>query len=277
MNRQNNAEKLANRKKIAGALGLTVLAGCLLTVSATPALGQLDSSDKLIRGDSAVVAGSVVSTWARVNQAGQVTWVGLTMPLALVDNMPADGSGPAGAIAVLSYPPLVTATTYFNHVEIHSEPEGHPTNPAFANANRYGVPHFDFDFFSIPVSQVLTIPFGFFPDQAPADRLPRFYAQPEALSVPQIGRHAPLLSEFTATDHWLATMIAGFPPDASFMDFVEPMITRELLMQRRSFTMQMPKPATLGRATRYPAEFLVLYDHATDAYNLVFTGFASIQ
>ena len=72
-------------------------------------------------------------------------------------------------------------------------------------------------------------------------------------------------------------MIAGFPPDASFMSFVEPMITRELLLQRRSFTMQMPKSADLGRATRYPAEFLALYDQTTDAYNFVFTGFHPIQ
>src|SRR5687767_7571923 len=81
-------------------------------------------------------------------------------------------SGPAGAIAVLNYPPVVKATTYFNHVEIHSEPNGHPNNPGYVQANRYLVPNFDFHFYGILLGQVLTIPFGFFFEQASADRLP---------------------------------------------------------------------------------------------------------
>jgi hypothetical protein len=259
------------------ALGLAVLVGSLFTVSAMPALGQPGNSDKTIIGETAVVAGSELSTWARVNEAGQVIWVGLTMPLALVENMPPNGSGPAGAIAVLSYPPVVQATTYFNHAEIHSEPHGHPTNLRYADTNRYGVAHFDFHFYSIPVSQVLAIPFGLFSEEVPADRLPKFYAQPEAISVPQMGRHDAPTSEFTATDHWLGTMLAGFLPDASFMHFLEPMITRELLLQRKSFTMQVPRPATLGRATLYPAECIVLYDQPSDAYNFVFVGFRPVQ
>jgi hypothetical protein len=265
-----------NTKRRIAALGPVVLVG-IYAVSTMPASAQIGNEDKIIIGETAVVAGSAISTWARVNEAGVVTWVGLTMPLALMENMPPEGSGPAGAIAVLNYPPVVKATTYFDHAEIHSEPTGHPNNPAYAQANRYLVPHFDFHFYGVPLSQVLTIPFGFFFDQASADRLPKFYAQPEPLSVPQMGRHAALVSEFTATDHWLATMVAGFLPDASYMNFLEPMVTQELLLQRKSFVMQAPRPANLGHATRYPAECIVLYDKQTDAYQFMFTGFQPIQ
>jgi hypothetical protein len=261
-----------NEKKMRSALGLAVLVGSLFTASAMSALGQPGNSDKVIIGETAVVAGSELSTWARVNGAGEVTWVGLTIPLSLVENMP-----PEGAIAVLNYPPVVKATTYFDHAEIHSEPEGHPTNPAYADANRYGVAHFDFHFYGIPVSQVVTIPFGFFFEEVATDRLPKFYAQPEAISIPQMGRHDAPTSEFIATDHWLATMLAGFLPDASYMHFLEPMVTRELLLRRKSFIMQVPRPATLGRATRYPAECIVLYDKDTDAYQFVFVGFRPIE
>src|SRR5688572_11278631 len=92
----NKQEELMNRRKMRSTLGRAVLAGSLFTVAAA---GQPGNSDKTIPGETAVVAGSEISTWARVNGAGHVTWVGLTMPLALVENMP-----PEGTIAVLNYP-----------------------------------------------------------------------------------------------------------------------------------------------------------------------------
>ncbi len=91
-----------------------------------------------------------------------------------------------------------------------------------------------------------------------------------------MGRHASPLSEFTATDLWQHTMVAGFLPNASYMHFVEPMITREFLLQRENFTMPVPMPAVLGRATRYPAKFVAHYDKDLDAYHFVFKGFEDI-
>ena len=92
-----------------------------------------------------------------------------------------------------------------------------------------------------------------------------------------MGRHAGPLTEFTATDHWLATMIAGFLPDASYMHFIEPMVTTELLLKRENFTLPVPQPAVLGRATQYPTECVVAYDKDADAYHIVFKGFESIE
>lgn len=257
--------------------GIAFLVGALPALCPVPAMAQAGNAGKIILGQTAVVAGSEVSTWARVNEAGHVIWVGLTLPLDLVENMPGPGSGPTGAIAVLAYPAVVQANTYFNHAEIHSQPDGHPTNPEYADANRYAAPHFDFHFYGIPESEVRAIPFGFFFDQVAADQLPKFYAQPEALSVPEMGRHAAPVREFTATDPWEATMLAGFLPDASYMHLLEPMVTREFLLQRKTFVVQVPRPAALGRATHYPAELWVSYDNAMDAYHFVFTGFQPVQ
>ena len=92
-----------------------------------------------------------------------------------------------------------------------------------------------------------------------------------------MGRHAGPLSEFTATDPWLLTMIAGFLPDASSMHFIEPMITRAFLLLRENFTMPVPMPAVLGTATRYPSEFVAHYDKELDAYHFVFKGFELMQ
>ncbi|MEO7299031.1 MAG: hypothetical protein ABI042_10710 [Verrucomicrobiota bacterium] len=251
------------------------LAAAVFTLSIGAA--NADSNDKFIAGESSTVNGATVSTWARVNGGGKVIWVGLTMPVSLAENMPSPGSGPAGAFAVLNYPAVVQQTTYFNHAEIQANLHGHPTNPNYVNTNRNSEPHFDIHFYNIPVAQVFPIPPGLFFAPVSADRLPVGYAQPEPRSIPQMGRHAALFSEFTAVGPLDATMIAGFLPDASFMHFIEPMISSDFLLARQNFTLPVPTPAVLGRATQYPTECVVLYDKDIDAYHFVFKGFESIQ
>jgi hypothetical protein len=251
------------------------LAAIALALSGGAAVA--DQPDKFIAGDSVAVGGGTVSTWARVNGVGKVIWVGLTIPVSMAENMPERGTGPAGAFAVLNYPAVVQETTYFNHAEIQGNDHGHATNPVYAQTNRYSAAHFDIHFYNIPVADVFPIPPGLFFTPAPAERVPLGWAQPEARSVPQMGRHAGPLTEFTATDHWLATMIAGFLPDASYMHFIEPMVTTELLLKRETFTLPVPQPAVLGRATQYPTECVVAYDKDADAYHIVFKGFEAIE
>lgn len=240
------------------------------SVMAAPIQGK---PDLFVYGESTVVHNATVSTWARVNGAGKVIWVGVTMPASLADHLPDHGSGPAGAFASLDFPPIVQQTTYLNHVGLHANPAGHATNPAYVQTDRYSAPHFDIHYYTIPEAAVFGIPPGLFFTPAPADRVPAGYAQPEPFSVPQMGRHSGPLSEFTATDHWRATMIAGFLPDGSFMHFIEPMVTQELLVSRRNFTLPVPMPATLGQTTRYPTEFVAQYDRKTDSYSFIFKGF----
>jgi hypothetical protein len=236
-----------------------------------------ENQDKFIIGDTAEIAGGIAAAWARVNGGGKVIWVGLTIPLSMAESMPAPGTGPARAVAVLNFPQVVQDTTYFNHAEIQSNQLGHGSNPAYVDPHRYEAPHFDFHFYNIPVDDVFLVPPGVFSAQVPADRLPVGYGQPENRSVPQMGRHAALLTEFTATEPWLLTMIAGFLPDASYMHFIEPMITQEFLLRRKNFTLPIPMPAVLGRATSYPTECVVHYDKDADAYHIVFKGFEPIE
>jgi hypothetical protein len=270
MKKQNPIPGQPSRIRTALCLTASVL---ILSLGAARA----ESDGKFIAGESATIGGGTVSTWARVNGAGKVIWVGLTIPLSLAENMPAPGTGPAGAIAVLNYPAVVQQTTYFYHAELQANLHGHATNPAYETTNRNSEPHFDVHFYTIPVADVWPIPAGIFPVQVAAERLPVGYAQPEARSVPQMGRHAALLSEFTAVGPLDATMIAGFLPDASAMHFIEPMISSEFLLRRTNFTLPVPTPAVLGKATQYPSECVVLYDKEADAYHVVFKGFEAVE
>ena len=263
--------------KMQKSISMTVAGLAAVVLALSGGAAPAGSDDKFIAGDSVAVGGGTVSTWARVNGGGKVIWVGLTIPLSMAENMPAPGTGPAGAFAVLNYPANVQETTYFNHAEIQGNEHGHPTNPVYAQTNRYLAAHFDIHFYNVPVADVFSIPPGLFFTPAPADRVPFGWAQPEARSVPQMGRHAGPLTEFNATDHWLATMIVGFLPDASYMHFIEPMVTRELLLRRENFTLPVPQPAVLGRATQYPTECVVAYDKDADAYHIVFKGFEPIE
>ncbi len=276
--------KSQNRLRALGitmALGVVALLAGGILVNSRAQAGRLD--EHFVEGESTTVSGGTVSTWARVNGGGKVIWVGLTIPMAMVENQPFPGTGPLGAVATLKYPAIVQETTYFNHAEIHSQLHGHPTNPSYADMFRYMAPHFDFHFYAIPAAQVVTIPPGPPVPPVPATRVPLGYAQPEG-SVPQMGRHSAPLTEFTATDPWELTMLAGFLPYAKYialgepyMHFIEPMITREFLLRRQNFTLPIPMPAVLGKATRYPTEFTAHYDRGLDAYHFVFKGFESVE
>ena len=92
-----------------------------------------------------------------------------------------------------------------------------------------------------------------------------------------MGRHSSTPAEVAATDHWLYSMHAGFLPNASYMHFVEPMVTREMLLLRKNFTLPVPTPALLGRATNFPTECVVLYDKTVDAFHIMFKGFEPIK
>ena len=175
---------LRRAQAVVGAIPALGACFAILAALACPNVCQAapDGGDEIIVGETTQIAGGTVATWARVNGGGKVIWVGLTIPLSMVENMPPRGSGPAGAVAALNFPPVVQATTYFNHAEIHSQRAGHANSGA--DPDRYKTPHFDFHFYGIPVANVRTIPGGFFFVNPPADRLPE--PLPPGLNLPVV-------------------------------------------------------------------------------------------
>src|SRR5205814_7944961 len=101
---------------------------------------------RVLWGESTLIDGARVVTWALVSpHTNEILAAGITIPINLIENQPQQpGSGPDGAIASLEFPAIVQETTYFNHFELHTQPNGHPFSPIAANPNRYRAPHFDF-------------------------------------------------------------------------------------------------------------------------------------
>lgn len=226
---------------------------------------------EVVWGETAVVDGAMVATWAVVSKrSGAVMAAGATVPISLAQNMPARGAGPAGAFASLDFPAVVRDTTYFNHLEMHSQQNGHPAPPGSVNPDRNRVPHFDYHFYGVAEEQVRAIPPGPPVVQVPPDRLPAGYIQPGP-SEPQMGRHSAPQWSLADPAPLSTIMIAGFLPDASQMHFLEPMISRDVLLEQQDFTLDVPMPQAFDRDTQYPTSFETVFQGG--AHHFIFSDF----
>jgi hypothetical protein len=252
------------------------LATAALTVAhddSPPGATVNPGNDRVIRGENVRVGQSTVNTWAVLTRTGKIAEVGITIPIEIFESPPASGDGPLGAIASLKFPDVVQQASFFNHVEVHWNPQGHPSDPS--QPNRYRVPHFDLHFYAIPEAVVWGIPALPMPLPAvPPEKLPSGWL-PAGDSEPEMGRHSVPAS--IAQGPFVADMLAGFLPSGGQMHFVEPMITREHLLKLQSFEMPVPRPAVFGRAMAYPEKFAVEYDAKLRSYHFVFRQFVTVE
>lgn len=220
-------------------------------------------------GEKAVVAGQEVEVWETQDLEGRVIEVGYSMTKELIDNPPVgEGPGPAGAFAVLRFPTATRSQTFFDHFELHWNSMGH--EPPF-----YMKPHWDLHYYGVPVDEVWNAlppdPGNPHPDQIPSGYL---YPGSEAL-VPQMGVHAVPLRDLEPGFDFEHTFIYGYY--GSQTTFVEPMITQEFLDERQGYVLEIPQPARLGRATRFPTRFTARYIHSARKWEFVLSHFVSMN
>ena len=266
---------------IASALLILLLGACLS--NRAQARPPEQSRDRFVVGDTVLVADAegdehLVVSWARLTPEDDVDEVGVTIPVALFDKQPTErGDGPAGAIASLVFPEVVQDFTFLNHVELHTSHHGHPAPPGSVNPDRNRVPHFDFHFYAVPEDDVWDIPHLFPPlPPVPAALLPAGYVQPGP-SEGQMGRHSAPAWSLADPDPLSTIMLAGFLPDGSEMHFIEPMVSRERLLEANDFELPVPMPEVFGRLMLYPTKFEAEYDADLDAYHFVFSKFVVVE
>jgi hypothetical protein len=230
-----------------------------------------EPSKQTIQGDCKPVFGSEVCTWAET-VGDRVTEVGITVPLSSIENAPAEAEmvWPPQAAARVAFPAEVKDQTGIDHLGVNWEAHGHPPGP-------YLTPHFDFHFNMETASQIEAIDCS---DLSEPATLPSGYELPDVevpemgtlvgLCVPEMGMHAASASELAATNPFGASMIVGYYAKKPI--FVEPMIARKKLMERKSFSLDVPKVSTGGKA--WPTGFKADYDAESGAYRISFS-FAS--
>ncbi len=252
------------RAALAAVVGLLAVYG----VSADSHSASASMADtRLVSGSTAWVDGRAVTAWARLDADDAPVEAGVTFDFAIASDPPDTlGDGPAGAIAVVEFPEAVQSRSVLNHFEMHWEEHGHTPQP-------FEVPHFDLHFYGIPSSQVMGI--GPADTAAPApSRVPvgYFYGGPDAF-VPQMGGHA--LNPADLQKPFDAVLIVGYYEGK--MIFLEPMVTRAYLQDKRDFSFDIPMPAEVGAQTLYPTRIDGNYDADADAYRLTFSGFEPSQ
>ncbi len=213
-----------------------------------------------------------VCTWA-VMDGNEALELGATIPMSVLRSVttPAEMIWPPQELVSLPVPKEARRALGFDHVGINWEAFGHPPES-------FVTPHFDFHFYNVTSDAVRAIDCS---DEAKPTTLPSGYALPDVdvpgmgtfigLCVPHMGMHAMLADEVDDTAPFEASMVVGYYAGRPI--FIEPMVSREVLLQGRDFTLPVPPVAGLPAGVRYPTSFRAEYDAAKEQYRLVLSGF----
>lgn len=244
-------------------LGVALILPLLAVVLAEEPVAAPESCTEILGYD--------VCTWV-VMDGQDVAELGSTIPLALIDAVPADAEmlWPPQPLATVPMPEAARSALGIDHMGVNWEAHGHPPTSFMTQ-------HFDFHFYTISENDVRVIDCA---NEAKPAGLPATYALPDidvpglgtlvGLCVPSMGMHAMQGHDVHATDPFKASMILGYYGGRPI--FIEPMISRAQLLQRADFTMDMPEAPGSAEGALYPTEFRAEYVADSDAYRLVFSG-----
>jgi hypothetical protein len=231
-----------------------------------------------VNGECADAYQARVCTWARM-QGQQVVEAGVMLPVAAIENAPM-GEGqmvwPPVPTAVLALPESAHQQSGFTQFTMFWDPMGHP--PA-----TYMTPHFDFHFYSIPAGEVSSIDCL---DTAKPAALPAGYALPDeplpppmvqltgvstlvGICVPRMGMHSLSTAESESKATFRGSMVIGYYHGKPI--FIEPMLSRALLLEKRSFDLAVP--SIPGMEGNYPRRFHAEYDPQANTYRFAFSDF----
>ncbi|HLB73265.1 MAG TPA: hypothetical protein VJJ98_04550 [Sedimentisphaerales bacterium] len=230
-----------------------------------------------VKGACADVFKAQVCTWAKTKGTNLVQ-AGAVVPLASIENAPADQPmvWPPAAAAEIDMPEPVRRQGGLTQLTMYWEAGGHPPGA-------YMTPHFDFHFYTVApseraamdckdLSKPATLPAAYgLPDIPLPPEMARMMGVPAliGLCVPQMGMHALLASEIERKDAFSGSMVIGYYKGRPI--FIEPMLSKAMLMRKQSF--DLPIPDVPGLAGAHPTKFHAEYDATQQAYRFTFSVF----
>jgi hypothetical protein len=204
-----------------------------------------------------------------VDGDGVVIEVGMTVDIAELDRVMTDE---VFSEAVATYDDVVIEQTYVNHIQLGYNPHGH--GPPGVN----DVPHFDIHFYGISNAERLEVSC----DGQPVpeeERVPDGYdasavgGEPFGSCVAAMGSHAG--DEDSLEGKLDAELILGY--DRGELIFIEPMISAARFEARDDLTLDIARPASLGRTTRWPDTFTMTFDEDAGLYRFALSGFSDVE
>jgi len=229
----------------------------------------------MVEGPCGDVYGAPVCTWAELEDE-RVVRLGATVPIESIRNAPAEAEmvWPPVEVVTLPLPEAAQERTGVRSLKLYWEAHGHPPGP-------YLVPHFDFHFYTISQADLEALDCS--DVSKPAD-LPIGYDLPDVeipelgnligLCVPKMGMHALRTEELESEEPFDGTLVIGYYGAKPI--FVEPMLTRELLLQEQTFSLEVPQIAGSDTGVTLPPPFEPEYNASASAYRFIFTGFESV-
>jgi hypothetical protein len=212
-------------------------------------------------GTEAVLGKGTVRSFVIMNDAGKPETIGMQFSASALDNLPTDSTKEYEFPVEL---PEEAKVTGFDHLAVDWNPVGHDPKPI------YGLPHFDFHFYRITKEEQAAVIPG--PDNVP---VPETYVPKDYISgmiaVPDMGVHwvdskAP---EFTG-QKFTDTFIYGFYHGE--LTFMEPMITREFLLTKPDFIINIKQPRAFQKQGYYPTFSHIRYDASSNEYIMTLGG-----
>lgn len=221
----------------------------------------------IVQGEAVPIGQGQGRAFVDMDRNGQLRSVGIMLSEEAMQGLPEQDHGEyiLRLPAILNVPP-------FNHMVVNWEPHGHIPEGV------YNVPHFDFHFYFISEEARAAITctgdnLAVCLTQPVPDRIPPYYV-PTPDGVPQMGWHwiDPRSPEFNG-QKFTSTYIYGFYDGKNH--FVEPMVTREFLMQKPQFTQSVPVPKELSYKGYLPQSYAVTYDENCKQYFIILKDFVT--
>ncbi len=232
-------------------------AALLVGIAPLAATAQgIEFGPELPLGDGAVRA------FAETNDTGLATRIGVEMT--------ADAVASIGHDMVFLTVPLPEAAIQagYDHVSLDWMPHGH------APGDLFGVPHFDVHFYMTTEAERLAI------DPSDPLYMEKAANRPSADLMPPNFVPPPQLDPIPAMgEHWLDStdpIFAGLPFQAVLIYgawdgdviFVEPMVTRDLLLSHRQFGGKVGQPDRVSEVVSLPNSWSVSYDAEARAHQI---------
>ena len=232
-----------------------------------------------VKGECSDAFGARICSFAKM-QGENVIEVGTIVPLASIEGVPAEIPMimPMPPHAKVLIPEAAQAQAGLTEFTFYWEPGGHPPQT-------FLTPHFDFHFYLIPpaereaidcmdTSKPAELPAGYvLPDEKLPPELAKMLGTDVLVGVcvPQMGMHSLLASEYDAAEPFRGTMVIGYWKTKPI--FIEPMISKAMLLEKKSFT--LPVPSVPGLTGPHPTTFRADYDEQAQAYRFTWSGFTT--
>ncbi|MGE5520641.1 MAG: DUF5602 domain-containing protein [Candidatus Dadabacteria bacterium] len=254
-----------------------VFAGCQKDVSTNTndplVISAVSASDKAntFYGPQVQIGNGKARSWIRISKSGEPEELGVELTPGALQGLPDSQPGYA---YVLPLHQKAQAVTPYDHISFDWNPHGHEP------AHVFDVPHFDIHFYMISLADQMAIPapspstMPMFMNINPSN-LPADYTIPGG-PVPQMGMH------------WLdrtSNLFQGVPFSQVLIYgtfngrviFVEPMITRALLLSSPDITAPLKQPSVYNpTGTNYPTEYNIYTDSKTGNIMISLGSFTAV-